>query len=128
MSSTPQTRQRLKNSEQNPGQDDSSARTNEGAQADESQEDNPEVRNEQHGDDFATPSASFIGGSNRDIYAEISADELAELGWKIYNFEEKKMKMKLHFDFLQICLGEDIIPKGLMINKPSAIFRRQNFL
>lgn len=120
MSSTRNTRQRTRNNDQNPGQDDSSDRTNERAQVDESLEDNTEAR-EQHGDNYVTPSASFIGGSNREENAEISADVLEDLGWKIYTFEEKKMKMKLHFDFLNTCLGEGIIPKGLMIDKPSAI-------
>ena len=99
MSSTRQTSQRLKNSKQNPGQNESSARTNERAPADEILEDNPEARNEQHGDDYATPSANFIEGLNRVVNAEISADELEELGWKIYTFEEKETKIKFHFDF-----------------------------
>lgn len=98
MSSTRQKRQRLKNCEQNPGQDDSSARTNERARADKSLEDNLEARNEQHGDDYATPSATFIEGSNRVANAKISVDELEELGWKIYTFEEKETKIKLYFD------------------------------
>lgn len=99
MSSTRQTSQRLKNSKQNPGQNESSARTNERAPADEILEDNPEARNEQHGDDYATPSANFIEGLNRVVNAEISADEQEELGWKIYTFEEKETKIKFHFDF-----------------------------
>lgn len=98
MSSTHQTRQRLKNSKQNPGQNESSARTNERALADESLEDNPEARNEQHGNDHATPSAHFLEGLNRVVNAEISVDELEELGWKIYTFEEQETKIKLHFD------------------------------
>lgn len=60
MSSTRNTRQRTRNNDQNPGQDDSSDRTNERAQVDESLEDNTEAR-EQHGDNYVTPSASFIG-------------------------------------------------------------------
>lgn len=110
----------MRNNDQNPGQDDSRDRTNERAQVDGSLEDNPEAR-DQHGDNYATPSASFIGGTDREANAEISADVLEDLGWRIFTFEEKKMKMKLHFDFLNTCLGEDIIPKGLMIDKPSAI-------
>ena len=31
------------------------------------------------------------------------------------------MKMKLHFDFLTACLAEGIIPKGLIVNKPTVI-------
>ena len=31
------------------------------------------------------------------------------------------MKMKIHYDFLKTCLEENIPPKGLTINKPSAV-------
>ena len=34
----------------------------------------------------------------------------------MYSLEEKNMKMKLHLDFLNTCLEEDIIPKGLNID------------
>lgn len=122
MSSKRQTRQRLRNNEQNQEQDDSSVRTNQRALTYESHEDYPEVRiNEQAGDGYVTPSATFIGGVNPGNNPEISAEKLTELGWSIYTFEEKNMKMKLHFDFLKTCLAEGIIPKGLIVNKSSAI-------
>ena len=122
MSSTRQTRQRLRNNEQDQGQDDLSVRANQHALTYESHEVSPEVRiNGQAADDHVTPSTSFIGGVNSGNNPEISAEKLTELGWNIYTFEEKNMKMKLHFDFLKTCLAEGIIPKGLIVNKQSAI-------
>ena len=52
---------------------------------------------------------------------KISAEKQTEFGWYIYTFEERNIKMKLHFHFLKTCLAEGIIPKRLIVNKQSAI-------
>lgn len=122
MSSTRQTRQRMRNNEQNQVQDDSSAGKTERAPTDGSRESTAAIEsNEQPGDDYTTPSVSLIGEINRHNNPEITAEELTELGWNIYTFKEKNMKMKIHYDFLKTCLEENVVPKGLTINKPSAI-------
>ena len=69
-------------------------------------------------DSDVTPSASFITTRNRNS----EPMELPkELGWKIYTINEKRMKMKLHADFLKTCIEEDIIPKGLTVDLTSTL-------
>lgn len=69
-----------------------------------------------------TPSASFITARNRNS----EPTELpTELGWKIYNINEKSM-MKLHTDFLKTCIEEDIIPKGLTVELTSTLEDKDN--
>lgn len=43
-------------------------------------------------------------------------EKLIELGWKVYFLIEKNMRMKLYIEFLKICMEEDIILKGLIID------------
>ena len=123
MSSTRQTRQNSKRNEQNQEQDETSAGMTERAQVEGSNRSTSATTesNEQPGDDYTTPSASFIGETHSHTVSELTMEELAELGWNIYSLKEKNMKMKLHFDFLKTCREENIVPNGLTINKLSAV-------
>lgn len=76
--------------------------------------------NEHPGDDYTTPSASFIDGTHSHTLPELTMEELAEPSWNIYSLKEN-MKMKLHFHFLKTCGEENIIPNRLTINNLSAV-------
>lgn len=123
MSSTRQTRQNSRRNEQNQEQDETSTGMTERAQAEGSNRSTSATTesNEQPGDDYTTPSASFIDGARIHTFPELTMEELAELGWNIYPLKEKNMKMKLHFDFLKTCREENIVPNGLTVNKLSAV-------
>ena len=77
----------------------------------------------QSSDEDVTPSASLIETANPERNPQ-TTEKPTELGWKVYSLREKNMRMKLHIEFLNTCMEEDIIPKGLTIDLRSTTDRQ----
>lgn len=82
-----------------------------------------EMSRAEDSDEDVTPSASFITARNWNSEPTELPTELD--GWKIYTINEKSTKMKLHADFLKICIEEDI-PKGLTVDLTSTLEDKDN--
>ena len=69
---------------------------------------------------FVTPTESTVTVVIDEEVPFITEEEIKDLGWKIYSSHEQELRSKLHIEYMNTYLAEDLIPKGLKLTlKPS---------